>query len=262
MAPPSPASGTGIAPPRRARTPALAVASLVLGLLGLVTSVILVGSVLAAVGFVLGVLHLRRSREARMMGWTGVWLSVLAMVATAGFLALFFFSAQRSMQVHVTSRIDAPREVDPVAWSGQSLPDFEWITLDGDTIRSSDWRGRRVVLTVGATWCAPCVQEVPHLNRLQTELGTNRVVVVGLSGEDRVVLKAFARKHGVTYPLVSAGPDQLPGPLGQVEGFPTTVILDAEGKIETIVSGPMDFETLKARVTGSPDPAAAPSPSP
>lgn len=246
-APPAP-SGSG----RRA----LAIASLVCGVLGLLTSVVVVGALVALIGLILGAIHLRTSRESRMMGWTGVWLSVLAMVAAAGFFGFYVFG--------VRSMANVGRGPFPVGMNGglpatvgQTLPDFGWATLDGEAMRLGDCEGRRVVLALWATWCAACVQEVPHLVRLSQELGTNDVVVVALSTEDRVVLKDFARRHQIPYVIASLPVESMPPLLQQVSGLPTTVFLDRQGKVEHVLSGPFEYEELKARALGG---QVAPSP--
>ena len=234
------------------RAPGLAIASLVLGIVGLVTSVVVIGAVFAFLGLVLGLIHLKRSKAGRMAGWTGVWLSVLAMLISAAVVSLIVFIAPRHQAVHVQRR--GPRfEAAPVVagdWAGQPLPPIELTTLDGETVKSTDWKGRRVVMAFGATWCPPCVEEVDQLKNLQTELGTNRVVIVGVSAEDRVVLKGFARKHDIPYPLASVQIDQLPAPLGQIEGFPTTVFLDESGKLEQVLSGPLEYSVLRSAASG------------
>jgi len=106
------------------------------------------------------------------------------------------------------------------------------------------------VLAFWATWCKPCVQEVPHLVRLHREHG-GEVVVVGISAEDRTVLKRFATSHGIEYAVSSTDPAQLPPPLLGVHGYPTTVFVDRDGRIDGVLEGYQEYETLRARATAS-----------
>jgi thiol-disulfide isomerase/thioredoxin len=122
--------------------------------------------------------------------------------------------------------------------TGEPVPDFTLVDLNGDTVRFSDLDGQVVVLNFWATWCPPCRREMPILDRFQKEYGSRGVSVVGIDvGEDRDVVRRFVQSMGVEYPIwvdaqgESAGSDRsqsIHRRFGGV-GLPTTIFIDAEG---------------------------------
>ncbi len=233
--PPAPGSH-----PVRTGTSGLAIASLVLGALALLTSFFLVGGILALVGIVLGVMHLRRDRRSAALAWTGVGLSAAGLAVSIGMIALlaFFWSLPRG---GFTGSSDSKF----ASWVGREAPDIAITTMDGDSLRLSDFRGRRVVLDFWATWCPPCRMEIPHFNRLQAENSTNDLVIIGLSNEDRAVLKEFSRTEELNYLIASADGLDLPDPYAGVTAIPTTFFLDRSGRIQHVVVGYHDYENLR-----------------
>lgn len=108
-------------------------------------------------------------------------------------------------------------------------PPIEMATLDGQTVRLADLRGRVVVVNVWATWCPPCVVETPGFVDLQEEFAGD-VQFLGLSVDDAEAdVRAFAERHGVNYPLL-VGPNRA-GAGYRVPVLPTTVLIDREGRV-------------------------------
>ncbi len=238
------------------RLPRLALASLILGGIGLAGSVAVVGGALALVGLVAGVVHLRTNRQARAMGWVGVGFSSLAVLGSVAF-AVFYMAVLPGMMPGGGRQ---HRTRGHEGWVGREAPDFEVARLDGSRMKLSDFRGRRVVLDFWATWCGPCVMEVPHLARLQREIGEDALVVIGLSREDRVVLKKFADKRDVPYPIASIEHADISEPYASVRAYPTTFFIDDSGVIRDVVVGYHDFDALRrlAVPAGNTTPALAP----
>ncbi len=232
------------------RTPRLALASLVLGILGLVGSVVVFGSILAFVGLALGVTHLRRSNQARAMGWAGVSFSLAAMVCSFGFAAFYV----RMLPQMVAGLEQGTGSGGYAAWVGKPAPDFEVTQLDGTRLKLSDLRGQRVVLDFWATWCGPCVMEIPHFAKLHREHASESLTILGLSREDRVVLKKFVETHDVPYTVASVENVELPEPYAGVRSIPTTFFIDASGTVQEVLVGYHDFESLKRLALGPENP--------
>lgn len=118
-------------------------------------------------------------------------------------------------------------------------PDFALTDITGAPLRLADHRGKVVLLNFWATWCPPCVREIPDLVALREELGPDRVEVLGISldttGEDGV--REFVRRHGVTYP-VAVDTANVSASYGGVSGIPTTFVIDAEGRVVKTIVGP------------------------
>jgi thiol-disulfide isomerase/thioredoxin len=101
---------------------------------------------------------------------------------------------------------------------------------DGKTHRLEALKGKWVVVNFWATWCAPCVKEIPDLAAFARAHPDNTLVLgVALDYDDIGVVKAFARKVGLTYPLV-LGDGQAEKQFGRIKGLPTTLVYDPSGK--------------------------------
>lgn len=221
----------------------LAIASFVLGMLGLVASLFVVGAFFGLFGLILGVVHLARRRQRNGFAWAGVAVSILSIAASVG-LGILYYPIIEAAVMKVRSMAGVGSDPAFAKWVGQPAPDFSVTTLDGQTIQLSELKGKRVVLDFWATWCPPCVKEIPHFIQLRNEASTEELVLVGVSTEDAETLKAFVKKQGVNYPIGSA--DNLPSPYKDVEGIPTTFFIDRQGVIQNVFVGYHEFATLKA----------------
>lgn len=108
--------------------------------------------------------------------------------------------------------------------------DFRRPDLNGRMHALSDHRGRFVVVNFWATWCGPCVREIPMLRTLHAE--RDDVVVVGVNFEqiDDASLRAFLDEFEVSYPVVRAGGEPLL-PFEPLLGLPTTFVVDPDGRL-------------------------------
>ena len=113
----------------------------------------------------------------------------------------------------------------------QPLPAFTAQDLNGRSLSSNDWRGKVVLINFWATWCPPCVAEIPDLVRLQ-QTYADQLVVVGLSQDTGPVadVKAFVEKMQMNYPVAVVGSD-IESKFGGIIGLPTSFIVDPEGRI-------------------------------
>ena len=113
-----------------------------------------------------------------------------------------------------------------------SLPDFSLKTPEGAIVNSQDYAHKILLVDFWATWCPPCVEEIPHLNNLYSAFQSRGIEFLGISmdsGNPEIVRK-FILQHGVKYPVVM-GNSSVGKDFGGIRGLPTTFILDQQGTI-------------------------------
>mgnify|MGYP001826342855 FL=1 len=124
--------------------------------------------------------------------------------------------------------------------------DFTLENLDGKPVSLSDFRGKWVIVNYWATWCPPCLDEIPDLVQLY-ESNRDTLVVLGVSFEEvnTEYLREFVDSHFMTYPIVRSEPIPVT-PLGPVLGLPTTYIVSPEGEPIARQEGPVSREAIEA----------------
>lgn len=147
---------------------------------------------------------------------TNVWIALMAIVAlTVGFM----------LQRHDT----VGQPVAAVAGLNFSFPD-----VDGRMQAVSQWRGKILVINFWATWCPPCVKEMPAFVQWQREFQAGGVQFVGISLDDQKSVADYLQRTPVNYPILVAGDEgsTLAQQLGNViNAVPFTIIVDSQGQI-------------------------------
>ena len=113
------------------------------------------------------------------------------------------------------------------------LAGLRFQTPQGATLDLAALKGKKVILNFWATWCPPCLEEMPELDALHRELQERQIELIGIAVDTGPNVQEFLRKRPVQYPVVLAGFDgtTLAKSLGNEQGgLPFTVILDEEGK--------------------------------
>ena len=134
---------------------------------------------------------------------------------------------------------------------------FDLKDTDGRAQKLAELKGKWVVVNFWATWCAPCVKEIPDIAEFATaHLDKVRVLGIAMDWEDtgkrdadQKKLLAFAKKVGHTYPLVlsDANTEKV---FGKVKGMPTTIVYDPAGKVAYQKTGTVTKELLTRVVNG------------
>ena len=109
-------------------------------------------------------------------------------------------------------------------------PEWSMSDLDGNPVSSKEFNDQIVVLNFWATWCPPCVKELPDLQAFHTKYQEEGVVVIGASVDtlEAEVVRRFTQSKGLTYPILTAD-ESVQKLFGGVQSIPTTFIVDREG---------------------------------
>jgi peroxiredoxin len=124
-------------------------------------------------------------------------------------------------------------------------PDFTLRSTDGQNLRLGEQRGRVVMVNFWATWCGPCRQELPHLNRLYEKYRASGFVLFGVNvDEDTRNAAAVASKMGLKFPMLPDA-DKRVSKQYDLSAMPSTVLIDRDGKVRHVHRGYRDgYETL------------------
>ncbi len=124
------------------------------------------------------------------------------------------------------------------------VPHPAFQTVTGQSMDISQFKGKVIVLNFWATWCPPCVAELPALIQLQTTYG-NDIQVIGINvDQDTSKVSSFIKSKGITYPIGYATP-KLISAYGNIQSIPTTFIIDRNFKIVDTVIGLHDFKQFE-----------------
>jgi len=158
------------------------------------------------------------------------------------FLAgILWIVASRVPEGANTRAMSAPRP-------GFLAPDFELLTLEGETMRLSELRGKRVVLNFWATWCPPCRSEMPAFERAYQRYQDRGLIIVAVNeAEDPTAVAAFRNELGLTFPILLDSRMEV-GEQYRVRFLPTTYFIAPDGTIIERVEGGMSEGAIYARI--------------
>lgn len=136
----------------------------------------------------------------------------------------------------------------PRALLHKPAPQFARNDLQHRSIDLRSYRGKVVLLTFWATWCAPCQNEIPKFVEWQRTLGAQgfQVLAISMDDDDAPVVQLTRRKH-VSYP-VAMGDAKLAQLYGGILGLPVNFLIDRKGVVEAVFSGESNLESMHAHI--------------
>jgi len=134
-----------------------------------------------------------------------------------------------------------PSVPDPIG-RGSTAPDFALPRLSGEALRLSSLRGRVVLVNFWATWCKPCEEEMPAMERLYRALEPEGLELLAVSVDDtREVVEAFQEERGLSFPIL-LDPERRVSRLYQTFRYPETLLVDRDGVVVERYVGPRDWD--------------------
>jgi thiol-disulfide isomerase/thioredoxin len=126
-----------------------------------------------------------------------------------------------------------------------------WQTADGKPVDTTQWQGKVLVVNFWASWCPPCVEEMPTLDKLQAEFKNQNVLFVGIGIDSPSNIRQFLEMTPVSYPIVIGGLEgsNLSKQLGNSQGaLPYTIIINGQGKSTSSKLGKISEEELRKSI--------------
>jgi peroxiredoxin len=127
------------------------------------------------------------------------------------------------------------------SWYGKPAPDFTVTDLSGNQHKLSDYRGKTVMLVFWATWCPPCMMEIPHIMSLRKEISEDDLAILAITYEEPELVKKFAQSKELNYTVALEQPN-MPAPFGVMRiykssGIPGSFFINPDGTVKIGTSG-------------------------
>ncbi|MCU0494279.1 MAG: redoxin domain-containing protein [Chloroflexaceae bacterium] len=131
--------------------------------------------------------------------------------------------------------------------AGDAAPNFSFTMADGSRRSLSELRGQKVLLNFWATWCGPCITEMPAIQQATERYREAGVVALGISIEDSALIGQFARDHNLSFPLISDRSTTIVERYG-VPALPVTFFINRDGTVHLKHIGPLTPEDITQQI--------------
>jgi len=178
---------------------------------------------------------------------------LIALMVILCFVLIYFITPARDNSVALAQAAPVVSQADvgaafrragiSVVEPRRDPADFSLTVLSGGSARLSDYKGKVVILNFWATWCPPCVAEMPSMENLYKQYKDKGVEILAVDLRENVnTVRQFINNNGYTFPVLLDRDGRVGGLYG-VEAIPTTYIIDREGKIAGRIVGSIYWDT-------------------
>lgn len=165
------------------------------------------------------------------------WILALILVGMLGWAVVDFVMKNGEQQ-------DEKEDLNIGLQIGNIAPNFELQTLEGETVRLTDYRGQPVMLNFWTSWCPPCRAEMPDMEKFYQDSGM-QILAINLTSEEDTLedVRQFKQEYELTFPILLDHENAV-GERYQIRPIPTSYMVDAEGVIQFNIFGPMNYDHM------------------
>ncbi|MFC4600266.1 TlpA disulfide reductase family protein [Cohnella hongkongensis] len=179
--------------------------------------------------------------------------SIIAVLVLIGLIAYGAYDYLKKSPTETTEIAKSgTEELETGTQKGQLAPDFALTDLQGNPVKLSDFKGKRVLLNFWATWCPPCRVEMPHMQKFYEDYQEEDVVILGvnmtLTEKNPDGVQTFVNDEQLTFPIVLDEEGEVMQDY-QVVAYPTTYLLDSKGVIRETFRGAINYEIMEKYVS-------------
>lgn len=166
-----------------------------------------------------------------------IFIVAMAIAGVSGF----------TLQRYLTTTDSAamPEASSPV--TGNTRPEFAMVDIEGNLRNIKDWDGQIVLLNFWATWCPPCLKEIPDFIEVQQQLENRGFQIIGIAVDNEDDVRDFAAEMAINYPIMAGEMEaiELSQKYGNsIGGLPFSAIIDRNGKITHTITGELSKDRL------------------
>lgn len=136
-------------------------------------------------------------------------------------------------------------------WPGGATPPLDLADVAGREHRLADYRGKVVLVNFWATWCVPCIKEMPDISRFVASRSDVSAIGLAFGGEEIADVTGFLQKHPVTYPIANVPLESPPKDFGAPKGLPTTFLIAPDGSVARKFTGPITAGELEKAIAAA-----------
>ena len=174
---------------------------------------------------------------------TLIFVVAMSIAGVAGFALQRYLAEER--QQSAANSVSLAQTDNAVI--GTVRPEFAMLDIDGRLRNIKDWDGQIVLLNFWATWCPPCLREIPHFIEIQQQLQNRGFQIIGVAVDNEADVSEFAREKAMNYPVMAGESEaiELSQKYGNtIGGLPFSAIIDKNGKITHTITGELSKDRL------------------